>query len=164
MSYGTARLPPRRGRMSMAFDYEYEDDESWTRASRRKRIATMSFVTAAVLALVVGIGAILWAFTGAAGPARTPTAAAASPDPSGLDQATGATGAPSDPAESPSAATSPSPSVKASPSPTKKAKTKVKTQPPPKNTPVAPPPPPPPAPGCTPSHFGTDAPKADVRK
>jgi soluble lytic murein transglycosylase-like protein len=61
-------------------------------------------------------------------------------------------------------AASPSPSAKASPTPTKKAKTKVKTQPPPKNTPVAPPPPPPPAPGCTPSHFGTDAPKADVRK
>jgi len=76
----------------MAFDYEYADDESWTRASRRKRIATMSFVTAAVLALVVGIGAILWAFTGAAGPARTPTAAGASPDPSVLDEATGALG------------------------------------------------------------------------
>ena len=141
----------------MAFDYEYQDEESWAPASRRKRTGMIAFVAVAVLTLVVGIGAVLWAFTGNSGSNRTPTAAAASE--AGSDDASPTpTEAPS--AESPAP---PSPTASPTPSPTKKTKAKVKTQPPPKNEPIAPPPPKP-SPGCTPKHFGTDAPKADVRK
>jgi len=141
----------------MAFDYEYQDEESWAQASRRKRTGMIAFVAVAVLTLVVGIGAVLWAFTGASGSNRTPAAAAASEASSD--------GASPTPTEAPSAESPapPSPTASPTPSPTKKAKAKVKTQPPPKNEPIAPPPPKP-SPGCTPKHFGTDAPKADVRK
>ena len=141
----------------MAFDYEYQDEESWGRASRRKRTAMIAFVAVAVLTLVVCVGAVLWAFTGSDRSNRTPAAAAAS-EPSPDDATAGPTEAPS--TESPA---TPSPAASPTPSPTKKTKPKVKTQPPPKNEPVAPPPPKP-SPGCTPKHFGTDAPKADVRK
>lgn len=117
----------------------------------------IAFVAVAVLTLVVGVGAVLWAFTGTDRSNRTPAAAAAS-EPSPDD----ATARPTEASSTESPAT-PSPAASPTPSPTKKTKPKVKTQPPPKNEPVAPPPPKP-SPGCTPKHFGTDAPKADVRK
>jgi len=146
----------------MAFEYEYQDEESWSRASRRKRVGMITFVTVAVLTLVVGVGAVLWGFTGAGKTDRTSAAAAASTASTDASPGGDATGAPTD---SPSAPAPPSPTRSPTPSPTKKAKAKVKTQPPPKDTRVAPPPPAvKPSPGCTPSHWGTDAPKADVRK
>jgi hypothetical protein len=141
----------------MAFDYEYEDEESWAHASRRKRTGMIVFVAVAVLTLVVGIGAVLWGFTGGSGP-KTKSAASAPSESSVANPVDDAT---SEPTAAPSLESSPTPSP--TPSPTKKTKPKVKTQPPPKNEPIAPPPPKP-SPGCTPKHFGTDAPKADVRK
>ncbi len=142
----------------MAFDYEYEDEESWAQASRRKRVGMIVFVSVATLVLVVGLGTALWAFAGASGPQRTPAAADASPD-----AATDPIPSAASPSAEPSLPPSPSARPSAAPTPTKKAKTKVKTQPPPKGTRVAPPPSPP-KPNCQPSHYGTDAPKADVRK
>jgi hypothetical protein len=142
----------------MAFAEEYEDEESWAHASRRKRTGMIAFVTVAVLTLVVGIGAVLWAFTGGGGSKTTPAAAAASSESSAPSPADSGT---IEPTDAPSA--EPSPAASPTPSPTKKTKPKVKTQPPPKGEPVAPPPPKP-SPGCVPKHFGTDAPKADVRK
>jgi soluble lytic murein transglycosylase-like protein len=139
----------------MAFDYEYDDEESWTAASRRKRFALIGFVLTAVVTLLVGVGAVVYAFNNGGGPSRTNQAAAeatvtvsatpvdeSSPEPSPTQSPT--------PSASPSRSKSPSPKPKVSLAKPKETK--------------LPPPPPKPAPsGCQPTYTGTNAPKANVR-
>jgi soluble lytic murein transglycosylase-like protein len=140
----------------MAFDYEYTDEESWASASRRKRFTLIGFVLTATVTLLVGLGAVVYAF-GAGGPAKTKqTAANGSRTPEvsaeAVDATTSAGPAPTD---------SPTPARTPSKSPSAKPKTSLA---PPKETKLPPPPSLKPAPpGCKPSYVGTNAPKSQVR-
>jgi len=142
----------------MAFDYEYDDEQSWTRASKRRRYSMIAFVSTAVLTLVVGLAAVVYAFSGS-GPGVHKAAAPRSP---ALVEESGPSPEPVESTEpSPSASPSPSPSPSRAKSPSPKPKKSLK---PPQETktPPAPPPRQPPS-VCAPSYDGTNLPKAQVK-
>jgi hypothetical protein len=143
--------------MEPLYEHEYDDEESWHRASRRKRFGLIAFVAAAVLAFAVGIGAVVYAFTGSSD-APSKTSADRYAD---ADAAAGVTSAtPGSPSFDASTAASPTavPSS-ASPSPSKKAKPKAKVPVvAPKETKVPPAPPKPAPSGCKGHYDGTKPP------
>jgi hypothetical protein len=144
----------------MSFDYEYDDEESWRTASRRRRVVFITFVMVAVAVLLVGLGAAVYAFNKPVH--RTPAA-----DKVNVEVSSWASGVPS-------LAPLPVDPVTSAPVvvPTTGAPTPTRTLPRPKVTKslvrpketVVPPAPPPPAPsGCKPSYTGTNASHADVK-
>ena len=143
----------------MAFDYEYGDEEAWSQASRKKRYVLIGFVVTAVLTLVVGLGAVVYAFTG------SPHTNQAAKQPAG-DVVVG-TSDPALPTDEPSVAPSPTLSPTPSKTPSKPPTPKPRTSKPlakPKETALPPAPSPKPVqPGCKPSYNGTNAPKDEVK-
>jgi hypothetical protein len=144
----------------MAFDYEYDDDATWAQASKRRRYSMIAFVSTAVLTLVVGLGAVVYAFSGS-GDRGSKTAAPHSPDPTKVSDASPEPAA----SESPTPSASPTPSPTPTPSRTRSpAPRPTRSLKPPQETKLPPPPPPrlPPS-VCAPHFNGTNLPKPQVK-
>lgn len=141
-------------------EFEDPDDESWAAAGKGRRWGLIGFVGVSVLALAVGLGAVVMLLSGGGGDPKRTSDAGALPTVSATSAIPPATVAET---------TAPAPAAtSASPTPTASKTAKPRSSPSKNPAAASQPAPPPPAtrttaPGCTPKTSGPPATRPDVR-